>query len=333
MKIAFLSIYQNKVNRGNEIFVHEIAKRLSKSNEVTVISGDGQSQKHWSFLWRLFLDPEGIYVLVFTLKNVIRISKGKFDVIIPTNGGWQTLIVKIYCLLTGRKLVVSGQSGIGWHDRVNLFLSPNAFVALSSKAKSWAEKAKPRVRTIYIPNGVDLTFFSNNKKIKKKKSVLCVGALVREKRVDLVIKAVSKVPDINLIVVGEGSLKNELVSLAKNLLPERHKFISVSHDRMPEIYHSADLFTLVPQKSEAFGIVYVEALASGLPVVAIDDQTRREIIGDAGLFVKNPEDTEEFSNKIKRALGTKWGNKPHKQAEKFDWDNIAGQYEQLFKKL
>ena len=59
----------------------------------------------------------------------------------------------------------------------------------------------------------------------------------------------------------------------------------------------------------------VEAMASGLPVVATDDPIRREIVGDAGLFV-DPTDTNKFANTIEKALNTNWGEKPRKQAEK-----------------
>ena len=79
---------------------------------------------------------------------------------------------------------------------------------------------------------------------------------------------------------------------------------------------------------EAFGIVYVEAMASGLPVVATDDENRREIIGDAGLFV-DPENIEEYAQTLGKALKTDFGEKPRQQAKKFSWDKIASQYEQI----
>ena len=101
---------------------------------------------------------------------------------------------------------------------------------------------------------------------------------------------------------------------------------------MPEIYSRANVFTLASKTYESFGIVLVEAMASGLPVVATDDPIRREIVGDAGLFV-DPTDTDAYAAAIEKALNTDWGNKPRKQAEKFDWDVIAKQYEDLFNTL
>ncbi len=98
------------------------------------------------------------------------------------------------------------------------------------------------------------------------------------------------------------------------------------------MYRSADLFTFSTVPWESFGIVLVEAMASGLPVVATDDPIRREIVGDAGLFV-DPIDTDAYAAAIQKALDTDWGNKPRLQAEKFSWDKIAKQYETLFNSL
>ncbi len=76
----------------------------------------------------------------------------------------------------------------------------------------------------------------------------------------------------------------------------------------------------------------LEALASNIAVVATDDPIRREIVGSAGLFV-DPTDTEAYSKAIEKALNTNWGDKPRKQAEKFGWDKIANEYEELFKQI
>jgi glycosyltransferase involved in cell wall biosynthesis len=101
---------------------------------------------------------------------------------------------------------------------------------------------------------------------------------------------------------------------------------------MPEIYRAADVFTLPSASSESFGNVLVEAMASSLPIVATEDPIRREIVGGAGIFV-DPTNTDEYAKSLQRALDTKWGDAPRKQAEKFSWDGIANEYEELFKKL
>ena len=233
-------------------------------------------------------------------------------------------------------MVIAGQSGIGWDDRNNLWSFPNVFIALSSKALGWAKRANPLVRSKYIPNGVDLKKFnpSGPKYKTKLKSplVLCVGALTPSKRIDLTIKAVAKLKDVSLLVAGDGDTKGELRNLGKKLLGSRFQLVKAPYQKMPEIYRTADVFTLAPEGSEAFGIVYVEAMASNLPVVAVDDEQRKEIIGNAGMFV-DPTDIEKYSKILDATLKKKWGDKPRKQANKFDWNKIAKEYEALFTNL
>ena len=106
---------------------------------------------------------------------------------------------------------------------------------------------------------------------------------------------------------------------------------------MAKYLNACDVFTLVSEESEAFGLVYLEALACNLPVVATDDSLRHELIGDhaairlsaesrragAGVFVKNPVDDEEYARCLEAAARTDWGDKPVKQARKFDWEGCG----------
>jgi glycosyltransferase involved in cell wall biosynthesis len=168
----------------------------------------------------------------------------------------------------------------------------------------------------------------------KKPIVLAVGAFTEQKRMDLVIRAVAKLDNTSLLIVGGGGdLKDEINDLGiKTLGKERFATMTVPFEQMPEVYRTADVFTLASASSESFGNVLVEAMASGVPVVATDDPARREIVGDAGILV-NPENSDEYAASLKRAMETAWGERPRKQAEKFSWDIISEKYEELFKEL
>lgn len=306
MKIAFLNKYQNKVNRGAETYITELAKRLSKNHKVDIISDIK------------YLD----------------LLRSKYDLIIPTNGREQVFVVRLITWLTGTKMIVSGQSGVGFDDRLNLYAMPDVFVALSTNALVKSKQRNPLVKVVYIPNGVDLEKFKKRSRSNKStKTVLSVGAFTDQKRHDLVINAVAKLDNTNLVIAGGGGdKKEEINSLGLKLLGNRFKIIETTNDKMPDVYNSADVFTLASKTYESFGIVLVEAMSSGLPVVATDDPTRREIVGGAGLFV-DPTDTDKYAKTIENALNENWGNKPREQAEKFSWDKIANQYEELFLNL
>ena len=234
------------------------------------------------------------------------------------------------------KMVISGQAGMGWDERNNLWCFPDTFVALSSKAQKWAKGVNPLTRAVYIPNGVDTNKFTANGPTFKtnlpKPIILCVGALTKSKRIDLTIKAVAKLGNASLLLVGDGDLRKELSRLGKGFLGKRFQLTKVPFSDMPKVYRVADIFTIASEPFHSFEIVLVEAMASGLPVVANKDDIRREIVGRAGVLV-DPINTDTYAIALKNAMRLNWGKRPQNQAKKFDWDKIAEKYEKLFKSL
>lgn len=337
MKVAFLSFYQGFVNRGVETFVSETSKRLNadiktyQAEKITNIHDTSDTLPR-----KFFLDDQSLKILFFTVKIFPDLIKNKYDIILPTNGGWQTLLCKIACIFTGAKLVVSGQSGKGFDDRWNLLMHPDLFIALSGPAENWAKKYSKNV--IKIPNGVDLNKFNPGIKPAqiplKRPIVLCVSALTAQKRIPLLIHAIASKNKFSLIVIGQGSKeeKEKINHLGKSFLGDRFLLIEVRHSEIAPYYKACDVFTLPSSSSEAFGIVLVEAMACGLPVVATCDDVRKEIVGDVGVLV-DPANTEEYSKALEVALNTKWGNKLRLQAENFSWDKIAKNYEEEFNKI
>ncbi|MDP2860291.1 MAG: glycosyltransferase family 4 protein, partial [bacterium] len=104
------------------------------------------------------------------------------------------------------------------------------------------------------------------------------------------------------------------------------------YEEIPKYYAASSVFTLCSESSEAFGSSYLEAMACGLPVVATDDEARREIIGEAGMFV-NPDDIEKYAKALEKTMATDWKDKPRRQAEKFSWDKIAKEYEKVMEAI
>jgi glycosyltransferase involved in cell wall biosynthesis len=336
MKIAFINIYQGKVERGAETYVSELAKRLSRNHNVALIEGRRTPPQRWPIIWRLFIDPQGIIILLWTLSKLPYILKNKFDIIITLNGGWQAALIRITTWIYGGKLVISGQSGIGFDDINNLWCFPDIFVAASTYGQKWAKKVNPFVRTVKIPNGVDINKFRpDGDKITlnlKKPIILSVGALTSIKRHDLTIKAMSKLKKGSLLIIGKGELKKNLTNQARKLIPGRFKIMDYPNAEIDKVYRSADIFVYPTSEYESFGIAMLEAMASGLPVVAGNDPIRKEIIQDSGLAV-DCTNSFDYSQAISKALKTDWGSKPRKQAEKFSWEKIAKEYEELLRNL
>jgi glycosyltransferase involved in cell wall biosynthesis len=348
-KIAFLSFYSGVADRGVETFVFEVAKRLSKKHSVTIFQA-GQLIKSpevrtyqvkafasapkssRGLLGKLYLDWQSIKILIFSLKSALKVLNGKYDLTIPLNGGWQTVIYRLITKLLRSKMLISGHAGIGADDAWNIFFRPDIFVALTKEEELWAKRLTPEVKTALIPNGVDLASF--NPKVKPKKLnlkspiVVCAAALVPYKRIDLTIKAVAKT-QMSLLVLGDGEQKGYLDSLGKRFLKERYLRLSVPYANMPAYYRAGDIFSLA-SRAEAFGIAYVEAMACNLPVVTTSDKSRHEIIGDAGILT-HPEDINQYATDLEIAAKTNYRNIPYNQALKFSWNKTAEKYLDLIK--
>lgn len=312
-KIVFLSRFQDQVQRGVESAVNELSKRLDKYFEVAILSGKDSD-------------------------SLMKIFKGNYDVVIPTNGRIQALKVSVVRFFKRYKLLIVGHSGVGRDDLWNLMVCrPDIFVVLTDYQKNWAEKFSLGTAVIKIPNGVDLEKFNKvGSKVNvnlQRPVILSVGSLDWYKHHERTIKAVSLMLKGSLLIIGSGPEQRRLINLGNKLLGDkRFKLISSTYEKISDYYRSADVFTLPSWDRESFGIVYLEALASNLPVVAPDDSTRREIIGNAGVLT-NVKDPQRFALALEYALNKNWGELPRKQAEKFSWDKVCKGYVEVIRNL
>lgn len=313
MRIAILSRYQGINNRGAESFVYELSTRLKRTHNVEILTNHNSD-------------------------NLSLVFSGKYDLVIPMNGRTQVLKASLGRLIDGKyKILIIGQSGIGRDDLWNIIVGkPDVFVALTKKATKWAKAFAWGSKVAHIPNGVDTKKFNpDGDKLNFNLAgpiILSVGALEWYKGHQLVIKAASALKDVSLVIVGDGSQKKKLEEMGNQMLKDRFKILKTSYENMPSIYRSADVFTLPSWSREAFGIVYLEAMASNLPVVAPDYPTRREIIGDAGLYT-DVNNIESYAQTLQQSLQIRWGNKPRKQADKFSWEVIAKRYNEILENL
>lgn len=345
MNIAFINYFQKINARGAETYVHELNDRLSLNHTTKVFATSidtvvPQTDHSISLLRRLFLSPLDFKLAFWTLSQLTHLQHFDPDVVFCLNAGWPAKFLRLWTWFHHKKLIIVGQSGPGWYDRINLLVHPDLFVCLTRAQLNWAKNAIhwPDQKFVVIPNGVDLNTYKPdiNKMHLNLQSpiILTVAASTPAKRIDSTIKAVARLKKGSLLIVGKGPLEDQLDQMGESLLGEgRYLHLSAKQSDMPSYYQSADLFTLVSDKSEAFGIVYLEALASNLAVVATQDASRREIIGIAGLYVKNPENTRDYTQKLEMALSRKWKQIPRSQAEKFSWDMVGGLYEKCLTSL
>jgi len=162
------------------------------------------------------------------------------------------------------------------------------------------ERNKDRYPTALIPNGTDPDFFTPESTDPVPEEVridhngpivVMASALIPSKRVDHAVTSVAQIPNACLVVAGNGPDRQAIADLAAERLPGRHRLLgSVNRQLMPHIFRQADAFLHMSQE-EPFGIVYLEAGASGLPIVCHDSPVSRWIMGDCARFV----DTSDHS--------------------------------------
>jgi len=156
-----------------------------------------------------------------------------------------------------------------------------------------------------LPEEDELNRFRSTLNIDNKKVIFSVSSLIKRKGQQHIIKAlpavVEEVPDAVFVLVGEGPYLTELEQLVRELNLESYvKIINRFADRseLPMFFSICDVFTLV-SVLESFGIVYIEALALGKPVIGSRGEGDEDFIvdGENG-FLVDPNDTDGLARKI-----------------------------------
>ena len=130
--------------------------------------------------------------------------------------------------------------------------------------------------------------------------LLAVGALVDHKDHKTLLRSVARLPDVRLLLVGEGPLRGRLTRQARSLGIDNRVQILGQRNDVFGLLKSVDLF-VHPSKLEGRGQAVIEALISGTPVVATHAGGLPETVGDGGLLVP-PERPEDLAIAIRTAL-------------------------------
>ncbi|MBE9049035.1 glycosyltransferase family 4 protein [Nostocales cyanobacterium LEGE 11386] len=175
-----------------------------------------------------------------------------------------------------------------------------------------------------LPENVPLALFAGDIRLTRK-------------NLDTVLQALVQVPDLHLAVAGntEGS---PYVQLAASLgLHERVHFLGLRSD-VPELMKAVD-FLVFPSRYEPFGLVVIEAMAAGLPVItAISTGAADLVTPESGIVLPDSDDTEALTQALQllasdRLLRQKMGQAARLVAEQHSWTKMAQTYLDLFEEL
>jgi glycosyltransferase involved in cell wall biosynthesis len=196
-----------------------------------------------------------------------------------------------------------------------------------------------------IPNGVNLELFNRKDAFKPPRPYLfSMGRLILIKGYDILIEAFARVaeedPNLDLIIAGRGVEGRNLKDLViKRGLEERVKFVGfVRGDEKTSLLKGCK-FYVCPSRIEHLALGNVEGLAAGKPVVAFNTGGNPDIIKDGknGLLAE-PEDIEDLASKMQMLLrDEKLRERMSRQAlimvKRYDWREVARQYESLYKEM
>lgn len=361
LKVAFLMPGVGVVRRGAEFFVLELARALAAERgfaveilsrgpaaplpgrRVRALARDGGYGRLYAaarplrkILDTLFLDPINVEWATAALSAYPLLRDGGYDVAVLEGGlvgGW-----------VGRRLrrriglpfidVAHGNSP-RW-EVAFARQRPDRVVTFTRTQAEMLRRRVPGAEVEVIPHGVDLARFAPGARPValdlERPVVLAAGSLDPQKRFHLALEAVARLRRGSLVVLGEGPSAADLdARAARRLGAGRYLRTAVERSRLPGWYAAADLFTL-PSASEAFGLVYLEAMACGLPCVAPADAVRREVLGDAALYTE-VENLASYAATLEEALARDWGEQPRRRAEEFPFAATVAAYRRLLRRV
>lgn len=219
-------------------------------------------------------------------------------------------------------------------------------VAVSAAAAAFLARAVPGEVEI-VPNGVDVERFAAGGPrpdgLPDGRIVLWVNRLDPQKGFPVAVRAFARVAaemmDVHLVVAGDGRDRDETQLLSE---ADRRRVVmlgSVPHERLPAYHAAADAFVSPATGQESFGIVLVEAMAAGVPVVATDIPGYREVVRDGveGLLVP-PNDPEALARALRRVLSEpelsfELGRSGRVRAATFSWGVVAPRIEAIYERV
>jgi teichuronic acid biosynthesis glycosyltransferase TuaC len=195
-------------------------------------------------------------------------------------------------------------------------------------------------RVVTLRNGVDLKRFSPGDRNAARErlglddfTLLSVGSLIPRKGHELIIAALTDLPDARLLIAGSGPMRAELERVAEEKgVSARVRFLGeIAHDALTDAYRAADIFVLASSR-EGWANVLLEAMACGTPVVATNVNGTPEVIQDPKLGVLVQ---ERSASALAQAIQQLRALSPDRRtvrtyAEQFSWDDTARANKALF---
>lgn len=344
MKILMPAMHYWPVIGGIETWTKEIAERLSDKAEIFVVTGKvkgqpGKEGKNGLKIFRTSLFPLTnlshsplIYTLSLLpfifLRSLTLIKKEKIE-LLHCHGFLSSFLGYLLAKITNIRYIATVQRLETKHWlKKKVYINASCCIGSSFAVKKYFQEIGCKNIEV-IPNGIDLQRFRNLDHSKNGFVVMTVARLEKVKGIEYLIRAIK---NFQLLIIGEGSERKNLETLVKELnLQDKVKFLGeIPNQEVPQYLAKASCFVL-PSLKEGFGIVILEAMAAGVPVIATNVGGIPDIVEHehTGILVEkgNAEQIAEAIEKIysNEALRETLIRNATSNLEKYNWNNIIQQ--------
>jgi len=222
----------------------------------------------------------------------------------------------------------------------------DCFLVLNTAAERYFSRLVGAEKVHLSPMGIDFSIYRRIDKNRarddlgldsSKKYVLCVAGMVERKGLDYLIQSMppirERLPNTELLLVGEGYYKKHLQLLAQKLhIQDKIHFIPagdaeprVPDEELPLYYNAADVFVL-PSLIEALGVVGIEAMACETPFIGTNVEGIPSLVEqfEAGVLIP-PRDSNAIASAVVKVLedGTPFSANRERAKNYYDWHNVA----------
>jgi phosphatidylinositol alpha-mannosyltransferase len=216
-------------------------------------------------------------------------------------------------------------------------------IAVSEAARGfYASRFGEDVRI--VPNGCDVDLFARATPapdLPPGRRMLWASRLEPKNGFPVAVEAFRELaasfPDLHLVVAGDGLDRSAIERLPATARDRILMLGNVPHARLPPYYAAADVFVAPAVGQHSFGLVLVEAMAAGVPVVASDIAGYREVVrGDVDGLLVPPKDPRALADGVARVLSEPdlartFSAAGRERAQAFRWETVAGQIEAAYR--
>lgn len=256
------------------------------------------------------------HVWTIPYKLPFRIAYERPDVVVVCNS-MQTVFAFLGAIFSQTKILLmvedtphSASNAGRFRRSVKAFIYSlaNSWTAFSDDSVVYLSGLSRQRPTYYVPWSIDpQTSSARRRGVSRGVTVTFVGQLIERKGVELLILAWSKVPPkirekANLTIIGDGPLKGKLTKL-KDLYDLQEVIFKgkLTHSEVQNELKNTNLFVF-PSLEDLYGIVLLEALANGCPIITTPFAGGRELVDDTNGWVIDPREIENFASTLERAI-------------------------------